>query len=138
MSQIVDRRRGHPASIDASGQHLPDILADFRQALLDRWGSDRRGCEHRHQPVNFNLLVGKWSFGVTIFFSYIGQVLGLTAFALLLAYGLPASSLNETLSRQLTAYILLHRFIDVTQFPELYPQHTPTTMRELQETTWGF
>ena len=30
MSQIVDRRRGHPAGIDASGQHLPDILADFR------------------------------------------------------------------------------------------------------------
>lgn len=58
--------------------------------------------------------------------------------AMLLAYGLPASVLNETLSRQLTAYILLHRFTKVTQFPELFPQRTPTTMRELQEITWSF
>ena len=27
--EVVDRGRRHPAAIDAAGQHLPDILANF-------------------------------------------------------------------------------------------------------------
>ena len=57
---------------------------------------------------------------------------------MLLEYGLPPAALDARLSRLLTAHILLHRFIDVTQFPELFPQHPPASMRELEETAWGF
>jgi hygromycin-B 7''-O-kinase len=57
---------------------------------------------------------------------------------LLLAYGLNAAALTEALSRQLTAYILLHRFITVAQMAELFPQRPPQNMRELQEIAWSF
>ena len=65
--------------IDRTFQVMEDLLSRVRHMLS-------------MPTVNFNLLVGKWSFGVTIFFSYVGQVLGLTAFALLLAYVLQVAS----------------------------------------------
>jgi hygromycin-B 7''-O-kinase len=57
---------------------------------------------------------------------------------MLLAYGLPASTLNAALTRQMTAHILLHRFITVTQLAELFPQRPPQNMRDLMEIAWSF
>jgi hygromycin-B 7''-O-kinase len=58
--------------------------------------------------------------------------------AMLLAYGLDPSELTPALSRRLTAYILLHEFIDITQVDALFPGHPPQDMDGLLQVAWSF
>lgn len=58
--------------------------------------------------------------------------------AMLQAYGYAPSDLTPALSRRLTAFILLHRFIDAGQFPALFPHQPPGSMRQLEQIAWQF
>lgn len=50
---------------------------------------------------------------------------------MLMAYGYDPAALDEALSKRLTAYILLHRFIDIVQVQAMFPE-PPQNMRALQ------
>lgn len=58
--------------------------------------------------------------------------------AMLLAYGFQAQQLTGALSRQLTAFTLLHRFASLPQILESAAPQNPSGMDDLQAALWGF
>ncbi len=57
--------------------------------------------------------------------------------AMLLAYGFSADQLNETLSRQLMAYTLIHRFITIPDLREIFDSQKPRDFEELRKRLWS-
>jgi aminoglycoside phosphotransferase (APT) family kinase protein len=55
--------------------------------------------------------------------------------ALLLGYGYAAGDLNQNLSERLTAYMLLHRYVTVTDLLALFPESS-RSLAELQHCLW--
>ncbi len=58
--------------------------------------------------------------------------------AMLRAYGYAEHELDETLARQLLAYTLLHRFINLTELVEMFGSQRPASFEELQDALWSF
>jgi len=58
--------------------------------------------------------------------------------AMLLAYGYSGHQLDGTLARQLMAYTLLHRFINVPDLLALFGSQRPASFEELGEALWSF
>jgi len=58
--------------------------------------------------------------------------------AMLLAYGYSEEWLNATLSKQLMAYTLLHRFVNVPDLLGLFDAQRPTSFAELKDKLWSF
>ncbi len=57
--------------------------------------------------------------------------------AMLLAYGFSDDQLNETLSRQLMAYTLIHRFITISDLIEIFDSQKPRDFEELKKRLWS-
>ncbi len=58
--------------------------------------------------------------------------------AMLLAYGYAEDQLNATLAKQLMAYTLLHRFINISDLVELFGSQKPADFDALRQALWSF
>ena len=58
--------------------------------------------------------------------------------AMLLAYGYSGHQLDGTLARQLMAYILLHRCVNVPDILALFGSQRPASFEDLQQGLWSF
>ncbi len=59
--------------------------------------------------------------------------------AMLKAYGFSEDQLNETLSEQLMAYTLIHRYIKIPELLELFDlQYKPASIEDLTRRLWSF
>ena len=58
--------------------------------------------------------------------------------AMLLAYGYSEDQLDRTLARQLMAYTLLHRFVNVPDLLALFGSQRPASFEDLQQELWSF
>ena len=58
--------------------------------------------------------------------------------AMLRAYGYAERELDGRLARQLMAYTLLHRFINLTDIAEMFGPQRPASFEELQDAMWSF
>jgi len=58
--------------------------------------------------------------------------------AMLLAYGFSDDQLSETLSRQLMAYTLIHRFITIQDLIDIFGSQRPEDFEELRKRLWSF
>jgi hygromycin-B 7''-O-kinase len=58
--------------------------------------------------------------------------------AMLLAYGYSADQLDATLARQLMAYTLIHRFVNISDLLALFGPQRPTDFDALRKALWSF
>ncbi len=58
--------------------------------------------------------------------------------AMLLAYGYTEDQLNATLTDQLMAYTLIHRFVTIPDLLELFDSERPGSFEELKRRLWSF
>ena len=58
--------------------------------------------------------------------------------AMLLAYGYSEDQLDATLARQLMAYTLIHRFLNLSDLLALFGSQRPTDFDALRKALWSF
>ena len=58
--------------------------------------------------------------------------------AMLLAYGYSEHQLNPTLAKQLMAYTLIHRFVNIPDILESFGSQQPTDLEALRKALWSF
>ena len=57
---------------------------------------------------------------------------------MLLAYGYVEDQLDATLARQLMAYTLIHRFLNISDLLGLFGPQQPTDFDALRKALWSF
>jgi hygromycin-B 7''-O-kinase len=57
--------------------------------------------------------------------------------AMLLAYGYSEDQLDATLARQLMAYVLIHRFVNISDILDLFGPQRPTDFDALRKALWS-
>ena len=57
---------------------------------------------------------------------------------MLLAYGYAEDQLDATLAKQLMAYTLIHRFLNIANLLDLFGPQRPTDFDALRKALWSF